>query len=111
MYFQGHQHSNLNYSAVYSIVEYWRTVEWLYCYLMSDVWANIARVPSTLYDNILVLVAVQQLECLSNLKQHKMNEITFLMSFCNSQDFGIKTSTMVFQTFFIVIIMETLSFY
>lgn len=48
--------------------------EWLYFYLMSDIWANIARVPSALYYNILVLVTVQQLKCFPNLKETEQNK-------------------------------------
>lgn len=41
---------------------------------MCDIWPYVARVPSTFDDHIFVLVAVQQLERLSNLEEIKQNK-------------------------------------
>lgn len=44
-------------------------------YLMCDIWPYVARVPATFDDHTFMLVAVQQLERLSNLEETKRNKI------------------------------------
>lgn len=57
---------------------------------MSYVRANIAGVPSTLYDDILVLVTVQQLKCLPNLKDTEQTELTLFTETANTEHFHMK---------------------